>query len=62
MANIPDKLIGGGNVPKWETGFQATKAQYVVVMVTRDYQRLQKRANPVRTNRRKTGVNTGDFG
>jgi hypothetical protein len=39
-----------------------TKAQDVVVHISRDYQWLKKSENPVREDRRKTGVNTGDFG
>jgi hypothetical protein len=51
-----------GNVPKWETENGARKAQYVVVVAAAGYKRLQKWVSPVRTDRRKTGVNTGDFG
>jgi len=54
--------VGVRNVPKWETGKAGRKAQYVVVVAGRDYKRLEKSSVPVRTDRRKTGVNRGDFG
>jgi len=49
-------------VPKWERAKEGRKTQYVVVVRIRDYQRLKKGAKPVRADRRKTGVNRGDFG
>jgi hypothetical protein len=39
-----------------------TEAQYVVVVSNSTYQRLKRSAEPGRTDRRKTGVNKGDFG
>jgi len=39
-----------------------TKAQDVVVRGMMSYYWLQKKENTVPTDRRKTGVNTGDFG
>jgi hypothetical protein len=49
-------------VPKWEIENFRTEAQYVVVLPCRSYQRLERSADPDRTDRRKTGVNKGDFG
>ena len=50
------------NVPKWERANRGRKAQDVVVECRSDYQRQKKVVSPGRTDRRKTGVNTGDFG
>jgi hypothetical protein len=49
-------------VPKWEIENFRTEAQYVVVLPRRSYHRLKRGADPDRTDRRKTGVNKGDFG
>jgi hypothetical protein len=50
------------NVPKWERVNRGREAQDVVVECWLDYQRREKTVSPGRTDRRKTGVNTGDFG
>jgi hypothetical protein len=49
-------------VPKWETVKNGTKAQHIGVSTFASHQRLEKAALPGRMDRRKTGVNTGDFG
>jgi hypothetical protein len=49
-------------VPKWERWKKGRKAQHIVVKRIAYYQRLKKREKPVQADRRKTGVNTGDFG
>jgi hypothetical protein len=51
-----------GNVPNWKRWNRGTKAQYVVVDGWENYQRMEKRERPGRADRRKTGVNTDDFG
>jgi hypothetical protein len=51
-----------GNVPKRERAKERTKAQYVVVEGRQDHQWQKKWHSPVRQDRRKTGVNTDDFG
>jgi hypothetical protein len=56
------RLKGGGNVPNWKIGKKGTEAQYIVVSGGDYYQRLQNWSEAAQTNRRKTGVNTGDFG
>jgi hypothetical protein len=50
------------NVPKWERAKRRRKVQDVVVECSLDYQRQKKVVSPGRTDRRKTGVNMGDFG
>lgn len=52
----------GENVPNRERSNSGTKAQYVVVGGREDYQRMEKSGGAGRADRRKTGVNRGDFG
>jgi hypothetical protein len=49
-------------VPKWKAVVPETKALYIVAACFGHYHALMKSLSPVRLDRRKTGVNTADFG
>jgi hypothetical protein len=49
-------------VPKWKAAVPETKARHIVAIHNAHYHKLMKSLSPVRLDRRKTGVNTADFG